>query len=114
MVKTSKFYSSKATPKPRSTTLIETQDKATSHRSRNIVILPPASAANDQESDTENLPEMSVDEDRLFEPASELEVDYSSSEESEEDISVLEYSSKNVKKLHKHGKRVLISSRTYL
>ena len=62
----------------------------------NIVILPLASAANDQESDTENVPEQFVDENRLFEPAGELEVDYSSSEESKEDISVLE-PSKNVK-----------------
>ena len=31
-----------------------------------------------------------VDEDRLFGPAGELEIDYNSSEESEEDISVLE------------------------
>ena len=42
----------------------------------------------------------------LFEPAGELEVDYSSSEESEEDISVLELPSKNVKKLHQHRKKV--------
>ena len=53
------------------------------------VILPSASAANDQESDTENVSEQFVDEDRLFQPADELEVDYSSSAEREEDISVL-------------------------
>ena len=55
------------------------------------VILPSASAANDQESDTENVSEQFADEDRLFlfQPADELEVDYSSSEESKEDISVL-------------------------
>ena len=90
MIKTSKFYSNRVTPIPRCTTLIEAQDQATSHRSRNIVILPPAHAINDQESDTENFPEQFVDEDRLFEPAGELEADYSSTEESEEDISVLE------------------------
>ena len=90
MIKASKCYSSRATPKQRYTTLIEVQDQETSHRLKNIVILPPASAANDQESDTENVPEQFVDEDRLFEPAGELEVDYSSSKESEEGISVLE------------------------
>ena len=56
MIKASKFYSSRATPKPRCTTLIEAQDQATSHGSRNMVILPPASATNDQESD--NVPEV--------------------------------------------------------
>ena len=113
MIKASKFYSSRATAKQRYTTLIEAQDQETSHRLKNIVILPPASAANDQESDTENVPEQFVDEDRLCESAGELEVDYSSSEESEEDISILE-PIKNVKKLHQHGKKVLISSRTSL
>ena len=112
MIKASKFYSSRATPKTRCTTLIEAQDQATSHRSRNIVILPPASATNDQEGDTENVPEQFVDGDRLFELDGELKVDYSSSEESEEDISVLGPLSKNAKKLHQQGKRVLISSRT--
>ena len=42
MIKTSKFYSNRVTPIPRCTTLIEAQDQATSHRSRNIVILPIA------------------------------------------------------------------------
>ena len=66
MIKASEFHSSKATPKSRCTPLIEAQVKATSHRSRNIVILPPPSATNDQESDTENVLEEFVDEDRLF------------------------------------------------
>ena len=98
MIKASKCHSSRATPKPRCTTLIEAQDQATSHRSRNIVILPPESATNDQERDIENVPEQFVDKDRLFEPAAELEVDYSSSEESEEDISALESPSKKYQK----------------
>ena len=70
-----------------------------SHRSRNNVILSPTSATNDQESDIKNVPEQFVDEDRLFEPAGELEVDYSSSEESEEDISALEPPSKKCQKI---------------
>ena len=56
MSKASKFYSSKATPKQRYTTLIEAQDQATSHRLKTVAILPSAFAANDQESDTENVP----------------------------------------------------------
>ena len=56
MIKDSKFYSGSATPKQRYMTLIEAQDQATSHKSKNIVIVPPESAANDQESDTENVP----------------------------------------------------------
>ena len=55
MIKASKFYWSRATPKQRYTTLIEAQYQATSQRSKNVVILPPASAANDQESDAENV-----------------------------------------------------------
>ena len=47
MIKATELYSSRATPKPRDATLIEAQDQATSRRSRNTVILPPASAAND-------------------------------------------------------------------
>ena len=94
MIKASKFYSSRATPKQRYITLNEAQDQATSHWSKNIVILPFASAANDQESDTENVPEQFVDQYRLFEPAGELKVEYSSSRESEKDISVLEPSKK--------------------
>ena len=98
MIKAVNFNPSRATPKPRCTTLIKAKDQATSYRSRNIVILPPASATNDQESDTKNVPEQFVDEVRLFEPLGELEVDYSSSEESEEDISVLEPPSKKYQK----------------
>ena len=98
MIKASKFYSSRAIPKSRCTALIEAQDQATPHISKNIVILPPASAANYQESDTENVPEQFVDGGRLFEPAGELEVDYSTSVDSEEDISVLEPPSKKCQK----------------
>ena len=47
MIKASKFYSNRAAPKPSCTTLIEAQGQATSHRSKNIVFLPPASATND-------------------------------------------------------------------
>ena len=90
MIKAGKFYSSKATPKPRCTTVIEAKGQTISHKSRCIVILPPASATNDQESDTENVLEQSVHKDRLFEAGGELEVVCSNSKESEEDISVLE------------------------
>ena len=47
MIKVSKFYLNRSAPKPSCTTLIEAQDQAASHRSKNIVILPPASATND-------------------------------------------------------------------
>ena len=63
-----------------------------------FVILPSTSATNDQENDTENIPKQFVDEDRLFEPSGELEFDYSSSQEKEENISVLEPPSKKCQK----------------
>ena len=84
MISASKFYSRPKT-KPRYTTLVEAQDYALSRNCRNIVILPPKSATIDQDSDTENIPEKFVDEDAMFEPAGELEVDCSSSE-SEDDV----------------------------
>ena len=84
MISASKFYS-RPKAKPRYTTLVKAQDYALSRNCRNIVILPPKSATIDQDSDTENIPEKFVDEDAMFEPAGELEVDCSSSE-SEDDV----------------------------
>ena len=86
MIKASKFYSSRATPKPRCTTLIEAQDQASRNQAQDqaqdqeIILRSNSSATNDQNSDTENVPDQLVDKDRLFEHADELEVDYSSSE----------------------------------
>ena len=84
MISGSKFYS-RPKSKPLYTTLVETQNYALSWNCRNIVILAPKSATTDQDSDTENIPEKFVDEDAMFEPAGELEVDCSSSE-SEDDV----------------------------
>ena len=50
-------------------------------------MLPAKSATIDQDSHMENIPEKVVDEDAVFEPAGELEVDCSkSSSESEDDV----------------------------
>ena len=76
MISAGKFYSRSKT-KPRYTTLAEAQDHALSRNCRNIVILLPKSATNQVE--TENIPEKFVDEDTMFEPAGELEVDCNSS-----------------------------------
>ena len=76
MISASKFYGAK--PKVRYTTLSEACHYSSSHRSRSIVILPPESGNVDQESDTENVPENFTNDDALFEPAGELEVDDSS------------------------------------
>ena len=83
MISASKFYSRPKT-KPRYTTLVKAQDYELSGNCRNIVILPPKPATIDQDSDTENISEK-FDEDAMFEPAGELEVDCSSSE-SEDDV----------------------------
>ena len=77
MISAGKFYSRPKT-KPRYTTLVEAQDHALSRNCRNIVILLPKSATNDQV-DTENIPEKFLDEDTMFEPAGELAVDCNSS-----------------------------------
>ena len=84
MILASKFYSRPKT-KPRYTTLVKAQVYALSRNCRNIAILAPKSATIDQDSDKENIPDKFVDEDAMFEPAGELEVDCSSSE-SEDDV----------------------------
>ena len=76
MIFASTFYGAKL--KAKYATLSEAIDYPSSHRSRSIVLLPPESDNVDQESDTENVPEHFTNDDALFEPAGELEVDDSS------------------------------------
>ena len=67
MISTSRFYA--AQPKARYTTPSEASDYASSHRSRNIVLLPHDSDNADQDSDIENVPENFPSDDTSFEPA---------------------------------------------
>ena len=54
------------------TTLSQASEFTESHNSRNIVILPPENGNTATDSDIEDINE---DDDELFEPAGELEVD---------------------------------------
>ena len=67
MISTSKFYAAKH--KARYTTLSEACGYASSHSSRNIVLLPPESGNVDQDSDTENVADNFTSDDNLFELA---------------------------------------------
>ena len=76
MISANKFYGPK--PKAKYATLSEAWEYPISHRSWSIVLLPPESGNIDQESDTENVAEHFTNDDALFEPAGELEIDDSS------------------------------------
>ena len=67
MISTSKFYAAKH--KARYTTLSEACGYASSHSSRNIVLLPPESDNVYQDSDTENVADNFTSDDNLLEPA---------------------------------------------